>query len=158
MLKMLRKYLHKINTIVQLYRVKKGKNTGVFGKITIINRSNLTLGKNCSLNHGVYINAFNRIKICDNVTLSAGVKVISTGIDVNSWANDKNRHISNEGVFINNHCWIGANAIILPGVKITGEYVVIGAGGVVTKDISEGHCVYAGCPAKKVRDILEKEE
>lgn len=49
-----------------------------------------------------------------------------------------------------NHVSIGSNATILP-VKIC-DHVVIGAGSVVTKDISESG-VYVGNPAKKIKDI-----
>jgi len=51
---------------------------------------------------------------------------------------------------IGNHVSIGSNATILP-VEIC-DHVVIGAGSVVTKDISEPG-VYVGNPAKKIKDI-----
>lgn len=51
---------------------------------------------------------------------------------------------------IGNHVSIGSNATILP-VKIT-DYVVIGAGAVVTKDILKPG-IYAGNPARKIREI-----
>lgn len=44
--------------------------------------------------------------------------------------------------------FVGANSVILPGVTI-GSNVVIGAGSVVTKDISD-NCVAFGSPAKAV--------
>lgn len=47
--------------------------------------------------------------------------------------------------------YIGNNVTILPGVSI-GDYVVVGAGAVVTKDIPS-HEVWAGCPAKRVKTI-----
>lgn len=50
---------------------------------------------------------------------------------------------------IGNDVWIGADAIILPGVKI-GDGAVIGAGAVVTKDV-EAFQIVAGVPAKPVR-------
>lgn len=49
---------------------------------------------------------------------------------------------------IGNHVSIGSNATILP-VEIC-DHVVIGAGAVVTKNITENG-VYAGNPAKKIR-------
>jgi acetyltransferase-like isoleucine patch superfamily enzyme len=52
---------------------------------------------------------------------------------------------------IGNHVSIGSNATILP-VQIT-DHVVIGAGAVVTKNISEPG-VYAGNPAKKIKNLL----
>ena len=59
------------------------------------------------------------------------------------------------GVIIGNHVWIGADAIILPGVEITGEYIVIGAGAIVTRNITEGYCVYVGNPASKIKNLSE---
>lgn len=49
-------------------------------------------------------------------------------------------------VKIGKFCWIGANSIILPGVKIE-DGVVIGAGAVVTKNVPQG-AVIGGNPAK----------
>ena len=45
--------------------------------------------------------------------------------------------------------WIGANALILPGVSI-GHNAVIAAGSVVTKDIGEGE-VFGGNPARFIK-------
>ena len=48
-------------------------------------------------------------------------------------------------------CWIGARAIILPGVTI-GEGCIIAAGSVVTKDCAPNG-LYAGVPAKRIKDL-----
>lgn len=50
---------------------------------------------------------------------------------------------------IGQRCFIGTNAIILPGVTI-GDSVIVGAGSVVTKDIPD-NCIVAGNPAKIIR-------
>lgn len=47
--------------------------------------------------------------------------------------------------------WIGAGAIILPGVAI-GDGVIVAAGAVVTKDCLP-HGIYAGVPALRIRDL-----
>lgn len=49
-------------------------------------------------------------------------------------------------------CFIGANAIILPGVSV-GDQCIIGAGAVVTEDVP-AHSMVAGNPAKLVRSGL----
>jgi maltose O-acetyltransferase len=54
-----------------------------------------------------------------------------------------------EPVSIGDHCWIGARALILPGVEIS-EGAVIGAGSVVTKSIPRG-AVAVGNPARVVK-------
>ena len=155
MMKELRK---KISTIVlklhsrlQLRKVTCHGECSVFGKICIVNRKKLTIGAGCSFNHGVYINAFNPVRIGRDVTLSAGSKLISTGIDYEKWALGEKQHIVNHGITIGDHVWIGADAKILDGVTISGQYVVIAAGAVVTKDITEDYVIIGGCPAKVIK-------
>ena len=56
---------------------------------------------------------------------------------------------------IGNDCWFGGNVTILPGVTIH-DNVVVGAGSVVTHDLESG-AIYAGNPAKKIRDITKED-
>ena len=59
----------------------------------------------------------------------------------------------NMPVHIGRNCWIGAGAVILPGVTI-GDNSVIGAGSVVTKDIP-ANVVAVGNPCRVMRGISE---
>ena len=59
----------------------------------------------------------------------------------------------NKDVHIGENTWIGANAVIVPGVTI-GKNVVIGAGSVVTKDIPD-NVVAVGNPCKVLREVSE---
>ena len=54
-------------------------------------------------------------------------------------------------ITIGNDCWIGGNAIILPGVKI-GNGCTIGAGSVVTKDIPD-NSLAVGNPARVIKEL-----
>ena len=58
-------------------------------------------------------------------------------------------------VYIGNDCWFGGNVTILPGVTIH-DNVVVGAGSVVTHDLESGG-VYAGNPARKIKDIKKED-
>ena len=58
-------------------------------------------------------------------------------------------------VHIGNNVWIGATAVICPGVTI-GENTVIGAGSVVTRDIP-GNTVAFGVPCRPVREISDRD-
>lgn len=62
----------------------------------------------------------------------------------------------NAPVHIGKNCWIGAGAIIVPGITI-GENTVIGAGSIVTKDIPAG-VVAVGNPCRVLREISEHDE
>lgn len=61
----------------------------------------------------------------------------------------------NKPVHIGRCCWIGACAVILPGVTI-GDNSVIGAGSVVTKDIP-ANVVAVGNPCRVMREIDERD-
>lgn len=61
----------------------------------------------------------------------------------------------NSVVTIGKNCWIGAGAIILPGITI-GDNTVIGAGSIVTKDIP-ANVVAVGNPCKVLREINEQD-
>jgi len=54
---------------------------------------------------------------------------------------------------IGQRCFIGVNAIVMPGVCL-GDCVIVGAGAVVTKDVPSG-CVVAGNPARIVREGIK---
>ncbi len=53
-------------------------------------------------------------------------------------------------VIIGNYCWIGSNVFICQGVKI-GDYTVIGANSVVSKDIPS-NCIAAGSPIRILKN------
>lgn len=59
-------------------------------------------------------------------------------------------------VHIGENCWIGAGAILLPGVTV-GDNTVIGAGSVVTKDIP-ANVVAVGNPCRVLREIGERDK
>ena len=62
----------------------------------------------------------------------------------------------NAPITIGKNCWIGAGAIILPGITI-GDNVVIGAGSIVTKDIPS-NAVAVGNPCKVLREVNEHDK
>ncbi len=54
---------------------------------------------------------------------------------------------------IGKKCFIGARAIIMPGI-IIGDEVIVGSGAVVTKDV-ESHCIVVGNPARIVKEDVK---
>lgn len=59
--------------------------------------------------------------------------------------------MTSQPIVIGNNVWIGAGAIVLPGVTI-GDNAVVGAGSVVTKNV-EANTVVAGDPAKPIKSV-----
>lgn len=114
--------------------------------------SNLYMHDNSEIERNCFILAKAKIEIGENSTLAYGVSVI-TGADPNGPKNKLSKLYPplKAPVVIGNDCWIGANAIILPGVKI-GDCVMVAAGSVVNKDIPSNVLV-AGCPAVIKKEI-----
>ena len=99
---------------------------------------------------GCYIQGGNGIEIGDGTIFAPGVKIISANHnpeDLNRWLPD------DKPIKIGKNCWIGANAVILPGVEL-GDHVVVGAGAVVTKSFPGG-VVIAGNPAKIIKHLSQ---
>lgn len=61
-------------------------------------------------------------------------------------------HTAGADIRLGENCWIGMNAVIMPGV-ILGAHTVVGAGAIVTKSFPDGYVVLAGVPAKPIRGL-----
>ena len=101
---------------------------------------------------GIHCTVIGPVCIGNHVNLAQGITVTA----LNHNFADTNRRIDEQGistkpVVIGDDVWIGANAVILPGVTI-GRHVVVAAGAVVTKDVPDS-CVVAGIPAKVVKKL-----
>ena len=130
-----------------------GSNLKVFGKVIVKDPNTISIGQDVKLNDGCKLlgRTGSTITIGDRVTLSSNVTVLSSGYDINEWIINKiKKHVS-MNTYIGDDVWICANSTIVGDVKITGKFVVIGAGSVVTEDISESYCLYAGVPAKLIK-------
>ena len=86
------------------------------------------------------------IEIGENSTLAYGVTILTSANPNSPWNKLADIYPKMTApVRIGDNVWVGANAIILPGVNV-GEMSVIAAGSVVTKDVPSGVLV-AGNPA-----------
>ncbi len=108
------------------------------------------VGKDCRIYTTFFGSEPFLITIGNKVTITLGVKLITH--DGAAWlANDeKGRRYRYQKIVIGNEVFIGADSVIMPGVKID-DKVVVAAGSVVTKSIPEGSVV-AGVPAKIIGD------
>ena len=101
---------------------------------------------------GLHNTIIGPVIIGNHVNLAQGITVTA----LNHNFEDSNKRIDEQGVstnavIIEDDIWIGANAVILPGVTI-GHHSVVAAGAVVTKDVPP-HSLVAGVPAKIIKQI-----
>jgi len=134
----------KVTEPVNLYSCTIGDNCLV-GPFTEIQKG-VTLGNNCKVQSHSFICEF--VTIGHDCFIGHGVMFIN---DVwSSGGPARGDRSLWKKTIIGNHVSIGSNATILP-VSIC-DNAVIGAGSVVTKDITQAG-IYAGNPARKLRDI-----
>lgn len=112
------------------------------------------LGNNVYCNFGVTFVDDTYIYVGDNTWFGPNVTVATAGHPVLPELREKGYQY-NFPVKIGKNCWIGAGAVIVPGVTI-GDNVVIGAGSVVTKDI-ESDVVAVGNPCRVLRKVDERD-
>ena len=110
----------------------------------------LRIGSRTRLNHRVEIDYSGGVTIGSDVWISQNV-LIETHDHVITSEPKRDWRIETTPLEIEDEVWIGANAIILPGVTRIGRAAVIGAGSVVTKEVPAG-VVVAGSPARIVTD------
>lgn len=92
----------------------------------------------------------NNVSIAQNVTFVAE-SYANNGQELNAIDYVKDTLTVFGKIIIEDEVWIGASVTILPNVRI-GRCSVIGAGSLVIKDV-EPYSVYAGTPARKIRDL-----
>jgi hypothetical protein len=99
------------------------------------------------VNGGILIQASNGVKMDRSVLIGPGVKIVSGNHDLDDFAKPATPC---DPIEIGPNCWLGANAVILPGVKLL-PGTIVGAGSVVSRSFDAGDIVVAGNPAKIVR-------
>lgn len=111
---------------------------------------NLTVGQNVFVNRGAYITARAPISIGNHVLIGPNV-VINSGshnyTDPTVLIRDQGHKLA--AIEIGDDVWIGAHAVILPGVSI-GNGAIIAAGAVVTRSVAP-FSVVAGVPSRPLK-------
>lgn len=111
-------------------------------------------GKNVYANFNLTLVDDTHIYVGDYTMIGPNVTLASAGHPILPELREK-AYQYNAPVTIGKNCWIGAGAIVVPGVTI-GDNSVIGAGSVVTKDVP-ANVVAAGNPCRVLREIGEKD-
>lgn len=109
------------------------------------------IGKHSFVNRRCLIdNGQAMVTIGNNCAIACDVKFLTTNHDFSD-TNRRAGKVYGKEIIIEDGCWIGAGATILPGTHIY-QGVVIAAGSVVRGEI-ESNSIYAGIPAKKIKEL-----
>ncbi len=118
-------------------------------------------GKHCHFGKGVYAN-FNltivddtHVYVGDGTMFAPNVVLATAGHPILPELRGKGMQY-NLPIHIGKNCWLGAGAIVLPGITI-GDNTVVGAGSIVTKDLP-ANVVAVGNPCRVVREIGERDK
>ena len=111
---------------------------------------NISVGENFFANFGCIILDVNRVTIGKNCMIAPNVGLYSATHPVRAEERYNGVELG-KPITIGDNCWIGAGAIINPGVSI-GNNVVVASGAVVTKNFGD-NVVIGGNPAKIIREL-----
>ena len=174
-----RRIIYSIRSLVKFGALYKG--IIIKGSLEITNFRRIEIGKNVYLSRNIILNVFNNGKLqledgvyvgnCCHINCANSISIRKNTLladnvyiaDVDHEYRDVSMPIKYQGytvggdIIIDSGSWIGANSIILPGVRI-GKNSVIGANSIVSSDIPD-YCVAVGIPAKVIKrfDNIKKE-
>ncbi len=120
-----------------------GENVSLQLPVVINHPDHLRVGSRVSINAFVHIWALGGVTIGDDTLIASHVAITSLTHDPK--AETYASSAVTKPVVIGRNVWIGAHAVILPGVTI-GDGAIVGAGAVVTKDVAP-RTIVTGVPA-----------
>ncbi|TQF73507.1 acyltransferase [Rhodococcus spelaei] len=110
----------------------------------------IRMGLGTFVNRGVLFDCTAPITLGRQVAVGHRAQFITSTHEIGP-ADGRGGRVYHRPIVVGDGCWIGAGATVLPGVTI-GSGCIVGAGAVVTKDC-EPNGVYAGNPARRIRDL-----
>lgn len=131
--------------VLRLFGAHLSKGVAVHGSARVWQPWKLEMGCNSTIGDRVDCYTVDNITIGKQVVVSQDVFLCTASHDITS----KIMELTTAPIAIHDQAWIGARAIVLPGVTI-GEGAVVAAGAVVTKDV-EPWTVVGGNPARFIK-------
>ena len=143
---------------------KCGRNVKISYDFDVRGIENIFIGDDSQIGpHSLFWSTRAKIVIGNKVLMGPGVRIITgdhridvIGKHISDVSDEEKLEIQDMDVVIEDGVWIGVNVTILKGVTI-GEGAIIAAGSVVTKNV-DAYSVWAGVPAKKIKERFSQEE
>lgn len=137
--------------LVRCSGVAVGSGTVIGGRLVVSGwGGRLSFGRDCFVNSGCHVDLSASVSIGDRVALAHDVLIITSSHTVGP-RGQRAAALQRRPVAVGDGAWIGARAILLPGV-VVGPGAIVAAGAVVAKDVP-AHTLVAGVPARHVRDL-----
>ena len=131
-----------------------GEKPSIHPTVLIRSAENIEIGDNVNVNHGCELYGGGGLKIGNGSMIAYNTMIFTDSRKFKSKEPLKKiKGRIKAPVTIGNDVWVGAGAIILPGVTIE-DHAVIAAGAVVTSDVKEW-AIVGGNPAKVIGNRLE---
>lgn len=137
--------IHTLRWLIYLAAgVRIGKGAHLHMGTQFFYPARVDIGEGTIIGQNAFLDGRDRLVIGDHVDIASEVMILNSEHDINS----EDFHATHAPVEIGDYVFIGARAIILPGVKI-GKGAVVAAGAVVTKDVLE-FTIVGGVPAEVI--------
>jgi acetyltransferase-like isoleucine patch superfamily enzyme len=117
-------------------------------KVVGVRNIYIGIGTNPGINPGCYIQGSGKLYFGNYCIFGPNVGILSGNHDLY----DNRKYSTNLVTKLGDYCWVGMNAVILPGVEL-GDFTIVAAGSVVTKSFPDGYCVIGGNPAKNIKSL-----
>jgi maltose O-acetyltransferase len=141
-------------SVLRMAGITIGNGTVIGGRVWIAGGrrppARVSIGNDCFVNDGVRLDTSAGITIGDNVAIGHGVAIVTSSHEIG----DRHRRsmaVTAESVVIGSGSWIGARAVILPGVTV-GEGAIVAAGAVVVRSVAPSTLV-GGAPARLISEL-----
>ena len=132
--------------LLRLFGAKIGKGLVIKNNVIIKFPWKLKIGDNVWLGEGCWLDNLDNITIGDNVCISQGALLITGNHDYTK----SDFPYRNAPIIIENGAWIGAKAVVAPGVRIA-SHSILTLGTIMTKD-TEPYGIYQGNTGVKIKE------
>jgi acetyltransferase-like isoleucine patch superfamily enzyme len=126
-----------------------GRGAKIASRVVILGR-HLKVSEGCYVNVRAFLDCEGKVTLERNSSLGSDAKLLSTTHEIGGPGMRLGENIALP-ITIGSGTWVGAGAVVLAGVTV-GSGCIVGAGAVVVKDC-EPNGVYAGVPARRIRDL-----
>lgn len=135
--------------LLRVYGMQIGSNVGIYENV-YVSSNRVTIGSGSFINIGCVLDAEGEIILGENVFLAHCVKLITSSHEIGG-PGKRAGALQPANINIGDGCWLGAGVTVLPGITIASG-CILAAGSVVTKNC-EANGLYAGVPARRVREL-----